>query len=145
MGLTELGIIVGVVYTVCLGIFSFNKYYLKPKRWKPKFHLNNRRLVCVNDGEKEIIIETITAKTNSNSFEAKRIRTRQNKELQKTNIIYPKQSCELEFDIDFEQFKSGIIEIEYTVSGKTKNETINITEKDTIHFINNMRVKYIPR
>ncbi len=79
------------------------------------------------------------------SIFAKHIRTLLNNKIQKTNIIYPKQSCGLEFDIDFEYFKSGKILVEYKISGKTKIKTIDIAENDKIHFINNRKVKYIPR
>jgi|APSaa5957512535_1039671.scaffolds.fasta_scaffold24293_2 hypothetical protein len=42
-------------------------------------------------------------------------------------------------------FKSGLIIIEYIISNKTKIQIIEISENDTIHFINNRQMKKIPR
>jgi len=145
MNLVEIGIIVGIISSACLGIFSFYKYFLKWKLWKPNVYLNNGRLVFINDSKKEIIIIKITAVSNNDLHIAKQIRTKLGKEIQKTNIIYPNQFCEIEFDIDDDNFNSGIIIIEYQFDGNNKEYSIDLSDSDKVYFINNRRVRFSQR
>jgi len=129
------------VFAIVGGLYAFYNIFVLKIFWKPKLYLNNGKLVCENDGDKTIVIEMITAKSNANSYVAKNIRTRIGKELQKTNIIFCGQSCELEFDIEYDNFKSGLILVEYKYSDKTKNQTVKVRENEPVHFINNRQMK----
>lgn len=103
------------IFAIVGGMYAFYNIFLKGRFWKPKLYLNNGRLVCVNDGKKEIVVKKIALTTNKKDCVAKKIRTVGNKKVQTTNIIYPTQSREIEFDIDIEKPKEGRISIEFQV------------------------------
>ena len=145
MTLVELGIIVAIMSTAIGGLFSFYHYYLKWKFWKPKIYLNNSRLVCVNDSKKEIVVIKITLFKNKKDWVAKKIRIVDNQKLQSTNIIYPAQSREIEFDIDIEKPKEGKISIEFQVDKKIIKCVIFFNKNTPTHFINNRQMRVIQR
>jgi len=133
------------VFAIVGGLYAFYNIFVLRIFWKPKLYLNNGKLVCENDGRNTIIIEKITVIANSQSYIAKRIHTRMNKELQKTNIIFPSQSSEIEFDIDNQKFKSDVIKFDFRIGKRNKNCMIRISENDKILFINNRQMKTTPR
>lgn len=137
MKLESAGIIIGIVFTVILGLFKFYKYYLKWKSRKPKIHLDSGKLTFINNGKNEIVVTKIIAISGSNQYIATRIRIKKGEETQPTNIIYPNQHVELEFDIDNHNFDSGQILIEYKIKGKVKSTIIELSKSDIVNFINN--------
>ena len=126
-------IVIGVIGV----FFAFYKFYLKWKFWKLKIHLDSGRLTFINDGKNEIVVTNIIAISGSNQYIATRIRIKKGEETQPTNIIYPNQPVELEFDIENHNFDSGQILIEYKIEGKVKSTIIELSKSDIVNFINN--------